>query len=193
MSNLSVNSVVSACEIHLEPDHFFIDFTVIIISHPNYSNSIINGFYHLLVLLWSIFSTWSDPLKHVSTWHFSLQNFSMASKHKHHYRKGQRFPCPAWSDSHCTPLTLHCLHFPPSILQCILVSVIIQIHQSNPGLRAFTLAVPPTSDALPQDIHMTNSQTMSRCLLEGHVPTAPYSFLHIFFRELNTICILLIY
>ena len=95
--------------------------------------------------------------------------------------------------SHCTPLTLHCLHFPPSILQCILVSVIIQIHQSNPDLRAFTLAVPSTSDALPQDIHMTNSQTMSRCLPEGHVPTAPYSFLCIFFRELNTICMVLIY
>ena len=65
MTNLSANSVVSVCKIHLEPDHFFIDFTVTIIYHPNYSNSIINGFYYLLVLLWSIFSTWSDPLKHV--------------------------------------------------------------------------------------------------------------------------------
>ena len=80
----------------------------------------------------------------------------------------------------------------PSFSAALLVSAIIQIRQSNPGLGAFALAVPSTSDALPQDIHMTNSQTMSTCLFECHVPTAPYSFLHIFFRELNTICILLI-
>lgn len=122
MPKLTVNSVVSAFKIYPESDHFLIRFTATIISHINYPNSLINGFYRHPVPLQSVFSRQSDPLKHIRLWHSSLQNLLIASKHKYYYGKSQnpcqRFPCPPWSKSLYTsldlaPSTLPSLH--PSV------------------------------------------------------------------------------